>query len=283
MNVLLTSHCSVESIGGTQSWVATVGAEMSRRGYLVTTLDSTGQRGRSLSVEHTDRYDLAIVSQNSTFKAARAVSDRVIFVSHGPGELEVPPYGSANRPDLCPNAECFVSEELGAPVIRQPIDTDFWRPYAPTGPPVDVLRVSYYGGMEWLSPLCMQDMGLTFVHISDMSDPKELRGWYNRASVVIASGRSALEAMSCDVPVILADHRPYNGKEPLASSCIPLAMVTNYSCRDGLPITPEGMRTGLSWHLKGGTVGRRDHVMVHHRVEDIVDQLLALVPEAVSA
>jgi hypothetical protein len=266
MRILLTSHCAPLTIGGTQTWNRTVADELGRRGHEVTTLSKDA---------HTYPFvDLAIVSQNTSFEKARAVASYVIFVTHGPGDIEMPPEGA--------DSYFVVSEELAHPqaeIARQPIDTDFWRPSRGIAqPPIDVVRVSYYGGMEWLQHLC-DSLALTFRLVKEETDPKALRDMYNRARIVVASGRSALEAMSCNRPVILADQRSYNGRAPLAMMDIEEAMKTNYSGRGGERMTEDGMRLALKWGIALAGNGRRDHVLRHHEVGAIVDQLMESLPE----
>lgn len=284
MRILLTSHCDPTSIGGTQTWNRTVAKELESRGHEVTIL------GRDAHMW--PKVDLAIVSQNTSFKKARAVADWVVFVSHGPGEFEMPPIQI--DPPREPDCYAFVSEELQdgiahasrqgwyrahmgcAGLVRQPIDTDFWRVLSTKKPRLDVLRVSYHGGMDWLPALC-DGMGKSFLHVKDEADPAKLRNLYTRAGVVIATGRSALEAMSCDRPVIIADQRPYNGDKPLGIADIHEAMKANYSARNGHVVTPSNLAPAIE---QGGWKGGRDHVLTHHDSRQIVDQLLALVPVA---
>jgi len=270
MRVLLTSHCDSGTIGGTQSWNRTVAGELVRRGHDVT------MRGRRASMW--PHVDLAIVSQNTTFEKARAVAERTIYVSHGPSELEHAPAGADEY--VAVSDEIVRLRKQGPwNLIRQPIDTEFWKPGP--GQNIDVLRFSYYGGMAWLPDLCAQ-MGLTFHHLREEPSSEACRNWCRGANVIIASGRSALEGMSCGRPVIIADQRPYNGKEPLGESDHEHAMLTNYSGRGGHPITPNAMEVAIRYQL-GAVPTLRGHVLKYHDVRNIVDQLLALVPEAVTA
>lgn len=295
MNILLTLHCDIDTIGGTQTWVKTVARELMLRGHHV------GYAGRSVAAKQEvgfanptprfptgfktwqdfdisdptkcTRFDLAIVSQNSTFEAARKVAERVIFVSHGIGEMEMPPISI--DPPIEPVC-VYVSEESQrwtpghGHVIRQPIDTEYWKPHGMGVPIFDVLRVSYHRGMAWLPKLCSNN-GWTFYHARNESTGS-LRSVMRTAGVVIASGRSALEAMSCGAKVIVADERSYNGKALMATDRG--TMQHNYSGRGGIEATPERIESAIK--MRGAIAPQREHVFQHHDVRKIVTELLAV-------
>lgn len=272
MRVLLTQHAPVGSIGGTQTWVRTVAEELSRRGHLVGVACAT-------ATGLTQSYDLAFVSQNSTADLAREHAVRTVYVSHGIHDLE--------RPDSMCNDLVAVSEEVRekwwnepfighqAEVVRQPINTSLYCPLATEAPKVDVLRVSTYGEMEWLEPLC-EEHGWSYRHLRHARDPHAVAGWMRRARVVVAVGRAALEAMSCGRMVVVADHRVHNpgamiDGDPIGSRW------WNYSGRGGFEANPDTVLPQLQAAMSGqysmGTF-YREHVMMQHEVSKIVNQLL---------
>jgi hypothetical protein len=90
---------------------------------------------------------------------------------------------------------------------------------------------------------------------------------------VLATGRAALEAMACDVPVVICDHRSaYQG--PLMDLDIDGSMTRNYSGRGGETPTIENVRAAIEHAIDSG--GKREHVLKHHDVRHVVDQLLAM-------
>lgn len=266
MRILLTQLMPIDTIGGTQSWNETVAMELRRRGH------SVGTVGRSGAASY---FDLAIGSQ---WLPTLSEAGRLVYVSHGIIDHERPPEGA--------DAYVAVSEEVRdkwdwpkpPTIIRQPIDLDFWHPDTATTPDIDVLRFGYYGGMEWLPGMC-RDMGLSFHHMRNETDPLVIRHTLWRAGVVIASGRSALEAMACGRPVIVADERPYNGGAVIGG----LDVRANYSGRGGAPADADLMSRCIETAQQVGGEPFRANVESCHDARKIVDQLLALVDVEVAA
>lgn len=290
MRILLTQHQpngGRAGIGGTQTYNATLQRELASRGHSVATWWPGALEKFTGAADQMARYDLAICSQNSTFPWARAIADRVIFVSHGLGELERPPAGA--------DAYVAVSEEVyshwprwpglrfdaererpNCTIVRQPIDTERFAQDPETEPDIHVLRISTYGGLDWLPGLC-EELGLSFDHAREVP-PADMPRLINRARVVIAVGRGALEAMSCGKPVVIADERPYN-EGALVDWCEKNGGgLRNYSGRGGRPFDRDLARAELEAKLRlCGSDAWRLWVAMFHGVREITDQLLALV------
>ena len=118
-----------------------------------------------------------------------------------------------------------------------------------------------------------QAMEMSYRHLRD-HDELRARACVQKSACVLATGRAALEAMSCDVPVVLCDHRSAYQK-PLMDLDIESAMTRNYSGRGGITPTIQNVRTAIESAMSSATM--REHVLKHHDVVNIVDQLLDAV------
>jgi glycosyltransferase involved in cell wall biosynthesis len=246
-------------IGGVQSWCATVCAELARRGHEAVTW------GPELALP-VGRFDAGIIANAGDTGVALEKCDRVLAVCHGIIPAEQPPGG-------VPVA--YTSEGVRAhwggdgPVVRQPIDLDFWTP----GQGGRFLtRFSYRRGLDFL-PRLAERMGLRFRHVSNLS-AVNAREVLQSSACVLATGRAALEAMACGVPVVICDHRiAYQG--PLLDPDTLGAMARNYSGRGGVTPTPANVAEAVQHAMGVGSL--RHHVEAHHDVRKVVGEILALL------
>ena len=260
MRVLLAAKHAPEGsrpIGGVQSWCRTVAAELRRLGHHV---QLWGPEQPLPGV----RFDLGIMANLIDTSPALEICARWLVVCHGIIPAEAPPSG----PLVVFTSEGVRDHWRGAgPVIRQPIDVQYWSP----GPGThgQLLRYSYRRGLGFLSEVAA-GLGMTFRHMDGVTHD-EARGALRSAGCVLASGRAALEAMACGVPVAICDNRSaYQG--PLLDPDLQGAMQRNYSGRGGIVPTPENVSEAVLEAMQAGS--RRDWVLEHHDVRDIVPQLL---------
>jgi glycosyltransferase involved in cell wall biosynthesis len=244
-------------IGGVQSWVATVVAELRRRGFEVV-LWQPGFPALG------GRFDLGILANWAHTAGLADACDRVLVVSHGIIPEERPPASVR---------VAFTSEGvrehwgLSGPIVRQPIDLDFWSPASGREPVL--VRYSYRGGLPWL-PEVAQALRLGFHHLRNVSH-EQARDKLRGAACVLATGRAALEAMACGVPVVICDHRSaYQG--PLLDFDVAGAIARNYSGRGGVEARPDSVSEAICEAIEQGS--RRSHVEKHHNAGRVVDQLL---------
>ena len=243
-------------IGGVQSWCRTVANELTKRGHMVTTWGP--EQGVPLG-----GFDLGIMANVNDTARAFVWCRKTLLVSHGIISAEEPQGENA----------VFTSEEIRnhwkgtGPVIRQPIDTAFWSPE--TVQRDYLTRFSYRAGLPFVITMA-KAMGLSYRHVKNSSQD-EARRTLRKSVCVLATGRAALEAMACDVPVVLCDHRGAY-QQPLMDLDVLGAMTRNYSGRGGVRPTNENVREAVEMMIKSPTW--RQHVLEHHRVEKIVDELL---------
>jgi len=246
-------------IGGVQSWCLTMAAALSELGHEVTCWGPEWPLPDG-------PFDAGIFAHWADTAAAWPLCGRGLRLSHGLIAAEaLPP--RAGYEDL------YTAEEVRAhwggqgALLRQPIDLEFWSP-VPVTPHPRLVRFGYYGGLAWL-PKLAQSLGLDFAHLREDS-PATCRDQIRHAAVVVASGRAALEAMACGVPVVLADERPYQG--PLLDPDPVGAMTRNYSGRGGVKATPEALSAALAAAQARGSL--RPHVVWHHDARQIAREVL---------
>lgn len=262
MRILLAAKHAPEGsrpIGGVQSWCRTVAGELRRRGHQAVTWGPE----QALPA---GRFDVGIIANAGDARAAFGLCDRVLVVSHGIILAEKPPEGFP---------VAFTSEGVrdhwgrSGPIIRQPIDLDFWAPHTGSKNRNQLLRYSYRRGMGWLGEAAAL-LGMTFRHMDGVTH-EQARAGFRSAACVLATGRAALEAMACGVPVVICDHRSaYQG--PLLDADLAGAMTRNYSGRGGIEPTPGDVADAVQDAISDGH--RRDWVEAHHDVRVIVEQLL---------
>ena len=245
-------------IGGVQSWCRTVAAELSSRGYEV---ETWGPEQRI----PLGGFDLGIIANVNDTARAFAWCQKTIVISHGIIKAEEP------EGDLV----AFTSEgvrdhwKIDGPIIRQPIDTEFWSPHWNLR--INLTRFSYRGGLPFVKTLAIEKQ-LKYCHLRNASAEKA-RAEIRKSACVLATGRAALEAMACGVPVVLCDHRSsYQG--PLMDLDIDSAMKRNYSGRGGVVPKIENLRQAIDDAMEVGDL--RAHVEQYHDVRKVVDQLLEI-------
>lgn len=244
-------------IGGVQSWSATVGAELTRRGHEVTFWGPD---------EHLDgMFDVGIFANTKWTGPALKMCVKSLVVSHGIIEAEKP---------IGTNL-AFTSEEVRdhwngyGPIIRQPIDLSFWRPAKVKKP--FLARFSYRGGLDFL-PGVSAKLGLRYIHVQKESH-EVARDILQQSAVVVATGRGACEAMACGASVVICDDRGYQA--PLLDPDTLGSMNRNYSGRSGITPTAENVLEACHKAIEAGSL--RGHAEAHHDVRDIADQLLKAV------
>ena len=243
-------------IGGVQSWCRTVARELIGRGYEVDTW------GPGLPAP-LGGFDLGIIANIGDTQRAYDWCTQSLTVCHGVIPAESPPGTGV----------VFTSEEVrdfwggDGPVIRQPIDVDFWSPGDNRS--TYLTRFSYRTGLPFV-PLLATSLNCKYRHVRNQ-DAEGVRQVLRLSACVLATGRALLEAMATGAPVVLRDHRAaYQG--PLMDLDIPGSMVRNYSGRGGVEPRFENVRDAVLEAMDRGSM--REHVLEHHDVSNIVDQLL---------
>jgi hypothetical protein len=245
-------------IGGVQSWIGTVAAELVQQGHAVTTWEP----GQDLA----GTFDLGLVANPAHTRPIWAYCERTVQVCHGIIPEEAPASGA--------DAYAFTSEGVRehwrhtGTIVRQPIDLAFWSPGSGRRA---LVRYSYRRGLPYL-PDVADRLGMAFRHLRDATHAQareELRG----AACVLATGRAALEAMACGVPVVILDHRsayqgPLLDRDPLG------AMSRNYSGRGGIEPTDDDVENAIRSAIAVGSLRR--HVERFHDVRKIVKELLCI-------
>jgi hypothetical protein len=258
MRILICAKHSPEGnrpIGGVQSWCRTVGAELVRLGHEVV-FWQPGQRASGI-------FDAGIVSNYPDTKPVLRLCKKYLVISHG---IIAP-----ERPSAIYAA--FTSEGVRdfwqgtGPVIKQPIDLDFWSPEEL--PKKYLTRFSYRDGLDFV-PAIAKKMGLEFRHLKN-SSPEEVREILRQSACVLATGRAALEAMACGIPVVICDHRrTYQG--PLLDRDTLGSMARNYSGRGGIEPTVHNVEFAIRAAIETGSL--RFHVEQNHDARVITEQIL---------
>ncbi len=245
------------AIGGVQSWSKTVADKLVESGHQVTFWGPewplpSGRFAAGLfaNLLHTAPMVLAC--------------DKVLKISHGIVEDEKGGPGfAATSEEVRDRWHC------DGPVIRQPIDLDFW---SPDGRFRRYLtRFSYRGGLDWLPDIAAEH-GLEYRHVR-AETPERARDVLRESAVVVATGRAAVEAMACGAAVVIADEREYQG--PLLDPDPLAAMTRNYSGRGGIAATPPAMRAAIGAAIERGSLRR--HAEQHHDAHIIQREISCLL------
>ena len=246
-----------KKIGGVQSWCATVGDELRRRGHHVKYWGP--QLGKLGGI-----FDFGIFANITNTIPAMVLCKQSVVISHGIIDSEKP----------MSREVAFTSEEVrdhwhgSGPIIRQPIDMNLWKPRAVKKR--FLVRFSYRVGLDFI-PGIAKSMGLEYVHVRN-STPQQAHEILTQSACTLATGRGAVEAMSCGVPVVICDDRTY--QTPLLDPDTLGSMRRNYSGRGGVTPTETLVRHEIEKAIERGNL--RVHVKRYHDVRAVTDQLLAM-------
>ena len=245
-------------IGGVQSWMATIAKALTAQGHSV----HLAQYGETLPDES---YDLGVLAHWQFTNALAKRCRQVVNVCHGIIAAERPKRGNV----------LYTSEELRdhwatpGEILRQPIDLDFWTPA--TAQREYLTRFSYRDGLD-MAVQVAQGFNLKYQHIRKAT-PRQAREALRQSAVVLATGRAALEAMACGVPVVICDHRaPYQG--PLLDSDTLGSMAFNYSGRGGQEPVPATLSMACEAAMARGSL--RWHVEEQHDSRKVANQLISV-------
>lgn len=245
--------------GGVQSWISTVARRLFLEGCSVSIW------GPDLPLpEH--RFDLGVFAHGPRTIAAAPLCKRLALVSHGIIDEE--------RPDG-PGIKIFTSEEVRdfwkgvGPVLRQPIDLEFWTPDY-SRPRNTLVFYSYRANRVFSLDRLARRLGLEFVWLKNV-EAQAAHSCLQGAAVVCASGRAALEAMACDAPTMICDWRDYNGG-PLVCPNMDKAREHNYSGRGGVSPVDIDMEQLARETMK--LQRPREYVIAHHNARRITMELL---------
>lgn len=239
--------------GGVQTWVATIAAELTRQGHEVVIADAL--------IKPDGFFDIGILSNMKYTGSMAQQCDRTVNVCHGIVEDEKPVNGAVFTSEGV--AKHWGSDGI---IIRQPIDTDFWSPAKAQRR--YLTRFSPRGGLEFMHMLAAST-NMQFMHIKQ-APLREIRNTLRQSVCVFASGRASLEAMACGVPVVIADHRGYQGALMDADPID--AMHRNYSGRGGVVPRYSNALEAMQEAIKAGSL--RDHVVDNHNVQTVTQQLM---------
>lgn len=235
---------------------------------------------RFLNEAKPDSFDLAIVNQPQDCynDDVRRTCKRIFQICHGLGQSERP------HPDM--DHYIAVSEEVfdnldvePKTLIRNPINFDIFRPlYQPNNKVYTLAHVSNYKSIPGLSELC-DKLGITFLRVKN--DPEPWRAM-NKADLVVALGRSALEAMACGREVLIYGNRGYMAEpycDGLASERYYASRMCNFSGRGlGAVVDLDGLETIIRDQRSLQADGEKclNYVSQHHDSNQIIKQILAL-------
>ena len=273
MKILLAAKHTSEGprpVGGVQTWIDTLRSEFVKKDGAVT-LWARGQP------EPEDRFDHGVVANIRRTKRLMKKCDRAFVVSHGVIGEERP---SKNYPTA------YTSEEVrdfwmrkasspDGPIIRQPIDLDFWSPEeGAEGARGTLVHYGYYDPVKTHEAVA-EALGLRPLRLSKDAPPR-IRDILRGAGLVMASGRAACEAMACGAPVVICDNRS-RYQEALLDPNIEAAMMRNYSGRGGVRPDVEPFLAAAKAALARGGAWHRVHAEKHHDAATIASQILEIL------
>ena len=250
-------------IGGSQSWIATVAAELKRRGHIVTLWEP----GRPLN----GRYDLGIIQHVKHTAAVAGLCDKSVQICHGIIDEE--------KPGDCCDIVAYVSEGVrdhwqgAGPIIRQPIDLDFWKPQG-VERNGGAVRFSYRTNTLPHAKETANELGMAYKQIRSAT-PEQARDELSRAQLVFATGRAALEAMACGAPVCIYDHRSAYQGPLLGPPELYMNAQQSYSGRGGYEPNGCALMVRVQEILQRKQ-SPRDWVIAHHDARKITKDLLCL-------
>lgn len=249
------------AFGGVATWIATLSAVLEGVGH------ETAYWGPEMGPPEGE-FDVCILSNPKYTGEARLNASKSFQVCHGIVDDEAPQSG---MPVIFVSEEARNKWRLSGPVLRQPIDQDYW---TPTRVKRECLTLYSYRAPDDCSLSAVAEiLNLEFVHLKDVTRAQARRG-LRRSALACASGRAALEAISCGAPTLIYDHRsPYQGR--LMETSLWLSAKRNYSGRGGAHPAFNDLIQECSKTIEGGS--QRGLILQKHKASEIAAQLLEIV------
>lgn len=257
MNIILAAK-HIESgnrpIGGVQSWIKTMRSEFERKGHSVT----EWQRDMHLPKQ---TFNLGVLANGKYTAPVASLCTRKIGVCHGIIPAEEPIDGL--------DSYFYVSENVrdhwdsDGPILRQPIDLNFWHDagHGREG----VVRYSYRNTPTHC-PAVAKALGMSYRQVGNATH-EQARDILQRAKIVFATGRAALEAAACGASVVIYDNRS-SYQPALLDTDFERQMQFSYSGRGGIkPTLDDAVQAALD------AQPRRAWVEQHHDVRNIAPRL----------
>lgn len=223
MKILLANYW-LHNVGGTEKWTYAMACEMKRRGHDVTvftlktgiTSDKIEEEGIEVikTVPIGEKYDLQMINHNVCLRLLSGIPGYKVYTSHGPQH-------PLEEPDTGAHRYVAVSAEVRARyahfnpvVIENGIDLTEFCP-GPSditdGKPVCLSMAKAGKATEMIEEACKR-LGYVMMSVHYLDDPVwNMAPMIQAADFVIASGRSAYEALACDKRVFQFDWRDPRG------------------------------------------------------------------------
>lgn len=269
MRILLAAkyvHGGRENRGGVQSWTKTVLLKLLQSGHEVELWEP------GFAVPNSD-FDIGIFANHGYTSRLVPLCKRTINVVHGIIPDEAPNPQLFDEFIYVSHGVSFFWTQKGMPqgkIIGQPIDTDFWSP-EDVDYRIGVVRWSYRN-TELMGRELAGVLNEPYIHMTNLTHSKG-RDVIRRSRLVIASGRAALEAMSCGVPTLIYDHRGYNGG-PLLCKDMGVAQLHSYSGRSGIRPALKDLVQAADDAFDKPEEFWREWVLNHHNAAKITQELI---------
>lgn len=300
MRIVLGIH-SLASIGGTESYVTTVGDHLQRDGHEVwiyaeesgrsaEIADSLGLRVLSRTADIPAGIDVFLSQDMPSALELAAERPEVpqVFVSHSDTfDVNLPPqvaglircvvtlYERAHR------RMTALSNVVALEPLRQPVDVDRFKPVSVlSDPPRNALALGNYltgPRLEIVRRGC-ELAGIEFEQIGTVAGRQTTRPEedLNGADIVFAKAKTAHEAMACGRAVYVLDH---NGAEGWITAENYAALVAdNFGGQSNpIPVTAESLARDLTEYHPAMGIANRDLIVANHAAQKHVAELVSVV------
>lgn len=222
------------------------------------------ERGRPVR----KKYDLGIFCHIKHTKALIPHCKKTILVTHGVVNEERP----SNDCDITLATSEEVRDHWGldCPIIRQPIDTAYWSVSKRSF--LSLCRFAYRRG-ETHSQSVSRLLSLNYERIAGLKSDQILE-ILARSAVCHATGRAALEAMSCGVPTVIYDHREAYQPHLLDDGPLLSSATTNYSGRGGTKNPSVGHVFKATQKALDTKFDYRQYILENHDAKKIAKEIL---------
>ncbi|NQU87032.1 MAG: UDP-glycosyltransferase [Mariniphaga sp.] len=224
MKILITNHW-LKKLGGSETFTYTLvkaakeyGAEVDLFTIHPGIVSDRIQKDFGVKNQIKGSYDFVLANHHTTvFDCFKKQIAPIIQTCHG----TIP---KLEKPSTFANAFVAISEEIAChviPLVSQPlsiirnsIDINRFSPEIPVNPKVEnVLSLSFSEKLNDKLNRYFTSKGIGFKSLNKHHNPVwDVEKYINQADLVIALGRGAYEAFACGRPVLVLDHRPYQGQ-----------------------------------------------------------------------
>ena len=297
MNILIGQN-HLDTLGGTETNIYTLIAELTKRGHYISLISGTDKFGLTSEKIYSDfniipnklkkEYDVGFINHTSTIKRLldSNIKCKTLYqICHGATPELEQPYGHPIEKYIVISEEVrdhLKSKSFESVVVRNGIDTERFKPEEYSSDLRKVLSLSHSQRFNlFLKKICDRN-NWGFAYHNKYTNPVfDIENIIKQADLVVTLGRGAYESMACGKNVLVADWRPY--QMPLMDGMITEDTIDNFiynNCSgrcEKKTITEDSITEEIKKYSVENSKHNRAYALKNLNIQKQVDIMLSLV------